>query len=255
MLIPDAKATMEKKWKEVIKKTHKTKGKGSPLCCIDGHPPHPKVRVHPGECSREQSQVWKLSSPDEGAVHELREEIDEAGLRPKLVQSLTKVQSLNISECSVWILTRRGIWITVHHCAKRKRTSIICVSNLHSLPWNIPSKAHKIRTALKRRWIFKRASGNRCLHDAGKSRPSRKAAAAAAAAAAILCQHIRGQSPITEKKRVLQKRKEFGLLFLDDRRGEDIIWNAYLQECPLRHRCESGKTRSERSIHMPHFQY
>ena len=32
--------------------------KESPLCCIDGHPPHPKVRVHPGECSPEQSQVW-----------------------------------------------------------------------------------------------------------------------------------------------------------------------------------------------------
>ena len=53
----------------------------------------------------------------------------------------------------------RGIWITVHHCAKRKKTSIICVANLHSLPWNTTSKAHKIRTVLKRRWIFKRASG------------------------------------------------------------------------------------------------
>ena len=29
----------------------------SPLCYIDGHPPHPKVRVHPGECSQEQSEV------------------------------------------------------------------------------------------------------------------------------------------------------------------------------------------------------
>ena len=31
------------------------------------------------ECSQEQSQVWKLPSPDEGAVHELPEKIDEAG--------------------------------------------------------------------------------------------------------------------------------------------------------------------------------
>ena len=38
--------------------TQKTKGKESPHCCIDGHPPHSKVRVHPGEHSQEQSQVW-----------------------------------------------------------------------------------------------------------------------------------------------------------------------------------------------------
>ena len=40
--------------------TQKTKGKESPLCCIDGHPPHSKLQVHPGECSQEQSQVWNL---------------------------------------------------------------------------------------------------------------------------------------------------------------------------------------------------
>ena len=95
--------------------------------------------------------------------------------------------------------------------------------------------AHKIRTTLKRRWIFKRASGNRCLHYAGKTPASWKAAAAAATAAAILCQYIRGQSPITEKKSVFQ-RTEFGLWFLDDIREEDIIRDPNLQECPLRHR-------------------
>ena len=77
--------------------------------------------------------------------------------------------------------------------------------NLCCEPWNVTSKVHKIRTTLKRRWIFKRASGNRCLHDAGKTWPPRKAAAAAAGAAAILCQYIRGQSPTTEKKRVLRE--------------------------------------------------
>ena len=101
----------------------------------------------------------------------------------------------------------RGLWVTVHHCAKRKKTSIICVANLHSLPWNTTSKAHKIRTTLKRRWIFKRASGNRCLHDAGKTRPPRKAAAAAAAAAAIPCQYLREQSQITEKEWILREDK------------------------------------------------
>ena len=61
--------------------TQKTKCKERPFCCIDGHPPNPKVRVHPGECSQEQSQVWKLSSPHQRAVHELPEKIDEAGMR------------------------------------------------------------------------------------------------------------------------------------------------------------------------------
>ena len=37
MLIPDAKATMEKEWKKVIKKALK-KDKESPFCRIDGHP-------------------------------------------------------------------------------------------------------------------------------------------------------------------------------------------------------------------------
>ena len=123
---------------------------------------------------------WRLSS-----MKKLREWIQN---HPPV-----QVPSLKITEHLKWILINRGLWITVHHCVRKKKTSIICVANLHSLPWNITSKAHKIRTALKRRWIFKRASGNRCLHDAGKTRPPRKAAAAAAVAAAILWQHIREQ--------------------------------------------------------------
>ena len=58
------------------------KGKESPLCCIDGHSPTSKsTSTSRGKCSQEQSQVWKLSSPDEGAVHELPEKIDEARRR------------------------------------------------------------------------------------------------------------------------------------------------------------------------------
>ena len=68
------------------------------------------------------------------------------------------------------------------------------------------SKAHEIRTTLKRRWIFKRASGNRCLHDASETRPPRKAEAAAAAAA-IPCQYIREESQSTEKERILRENK------------------------------------------------
>ena len=52
----------DRRWK---RRHTRTKGKESPLCCIDGHPPHPRVQVHPRESSQEQSQVWKLSSPDE----------------------------------------------------------------------------------------------------------------------------------------------------------------------------------------------
>ena len=125
-------------------------------------------------------------------IEEITEEIGEAGIRAeksKLVQSITKrltidtneklpewIQKhppekvpLNVSDRPTWILTSRGLWITVHHCAKRKRTSIICVVNVPSLRWKITSKVHKIRTTLKRKSTFQRASGNRCLHDAGKA--------------------------------------------------------------------------------------
>ena len=92
---------------------------------------------------------------------------------------------------------------------KRKRTSKMCVANLHSLPWKITSMVHKIRTPLKQRLIFKRASGNRSLHDAGKTWLPRRAAAAAAA---IPCQYIRGQSPTTEKKRILREDRIWTLI-------------------------------------------
>ena len=121
--------------------------------------------------------------------------------------------------------------------------------------WNITSKAHKIRTTLKRRWIFKRASGKCCLHDAGKTQPPRKAAAAAAAAAAIPCQHIRGQSPTAEKISAFG-RTEFGLWFLNDIRGEDMKQNAHLQVRLLRHHDgRHGEEAREQRIGRWYFQY
>ena len=94
ILISKCKGDSGKGMKGGHKRRHiKTQDKGSPLCCIDGHPPHSKVRVHPGEYSQEQSQVWKLSSLHERAVHELPEKIDEAGMRAEnfnLGQSSTK---------------------------------------------------------------------------------------------------------------------------------------------------------------------
>ena len=159
-----------------------------------------------------------------------------------------QVPSVNIPECLFWILTDRGLWITVHHCAKRKTIVIICVANLHSLPWNVTSKAHKIRTTWKRRWIFKRASGNRCLHDAGKT-PGlfEKQRRAAAVAAAIPYQYIWEQSQITEKERILREEK-IGLWFLDDICGEDITRDSHLQACLLGHHDRLHMWRSENNV-------
>ena len=102
-----------------------------------------------------------------------------------------------------WQIVDYELRLVVARKGRKLRLTVLRIFT--SLPWNITSKAHKIRTTLKRRWIFKRASGNRCLHDAVKTWPRRKAAAAAAAAAAILCQYIRGQRPTTEKKRILRE--------------------------------------------------
>ena len=81
-----------------------------------------------------------------------------------------------IEKSGMFFLNFDKSWIVNYGSSLRekKKTSIICVANLHSLPWNTTSKARKIRTTLKRRRIFKRASGNRCLHDAGKTRPLEK---------------------------------------------------------------------------------
>ena len=140
------------------------------------------------------------------------------------IQSRLPVQvpSLNAPECSKWILTSRGLWITVHRCAKRKRTSIMCVSNLPSLPWNVTGKVHKIRTTLTRRSNLPACFGKRTPDDAGKSRLPGKAAAAAAAAAAILCQYIRERSPFTSKKEITKEDRIWTTKFSDSRRAENI---------------------------------
>ena len=57
-----------------------------------------------------------------------------------------------IIECSrVSHMNSDTSWIGVNNCAKRKRTSIMGVPNLPSLPWNITSLVHKIRKTLKRK--------------------------------------------------------------------------------------------------------
>ena len=203
-------------WRRHFKKS---KGKSTLLALTDIRHIQ-QCKYIPVNVRKSNLKCGKLSSPDAQAVHELPDKIYQDkndGRKFKWWQSSTKwltvvtneklqewiqnhlaaqVPSLSISECPIWILTKRGTWIVVHHCAKRKKTSIICVANLPSPPWKITSMVHKIRTTLKRRWIFKPASGNRCLHDAGKTRPHRRAAAAAAAAA-ILCLYIPRQSPLS----------------------------------------------------------
>ena len=208
MLIPDEKATMGKECKEVIRRHTKTKDKESPLML---HwwtsATSKKYEYIPVNVTRTISSVDIGTGTSLGmfartisSVENSSEAADVDGEKhsqpkhhPGAVHKLQRRDRWSRNQGNYGSLLR-----------KRKRNSIICVANLHSLPWNITSKAHKIRTTLKRRWIFKRASGNRCLHDAGNTRPPRKAAAAAAA---ILCRYIRERSLITEKKRILQEDK------------------------------------------------
>ena len=90
---------------------------------------------------------------------------------------------------SEWILIIREWRVTVHNCARRKRTLIMYASNLPNLPWNIPSMVHKIRITVKRRSNLLACIGKPLLPQSGNIPASSKAAAAAAAtAAAILYQ-------------------------------------------------------------------
>ena len=43
-------------------------------------------------------------------------------------------------------VTTTTLWTTVPRCVRRKKTSMVCVSNLPNLPWSITGKTHKIRT-------------------------------------------------------------------------------------------------------------
>ena len=83
---------------------------------------------------------------------------------------------------------------------KGRKRSIICVVNLHSLPWKITSMVHKIRTTLKRRWIFMRASGkpfpSRCGWNPASSKSQQRQ------------QRRQQQSHVNTSEKVkLQKRK------------------------------------------------
>ena len=147
------------------------KGKQRPLCYIDGHPPHPKststswrmlqeqsqvwtyVRVHPGESSQEPSQVWKIP----------RRQLDVNG--EKHSQPIHHRGAVHKHHRGNGWCRNKGNYRSL--LRKRKRTSIMCVANLHSLPWN------KIRTTLKAKMNLRACIGkplpSRCSSSSGGS--------------------------------------------------------------------------------------
>ena len=114
-----------------------------------------------------------------------------------------------------WVFTNKGD--TEH----RKRTSIICASNLLSSQWNITSEVHKIRTMLKRR-----SNLHACI---GKPLPPQKrenpgllessSGGSGNSSSNPLSIHPRTKSIFLREKSF--QRTEFGLQFLDDRRAEN----------------------------------
>ena len=132
------------------------------------------------------------------------------------------------------ILISRGWWVTVHNCARRKRTSIMCASNLPSLPWKITSKVHKIRTTLKRRSNLPACLGKPLPPQSGKIPASSKAAAAAAAtAAAILIDSSENEVHFYEE---IRQNLDCSFRMTDVQKTPR--WHSHLQVCMVRHHDE-----------------
>ena len=204
MLIPDATATMEKEWKEVIKNAHKNKRQEKSTLL------HWWTSATSKRASTSREMVTRtISSVDVSTYLVMFARVissAENSSEAADVDGEKHAQPVH-HRGTVHKLHRGNRWSRKKGnygslLRKKKRASITCVANLHSRPWNITSKADKSRTTLKRRWIFKRASGNRCLHDAGQTRLPRKAAAAAAAAAAS-----ENKVEKIEKERILREDK------------------------------------------------
>ena len=148
--------------------------------------------------------------------------INKKGIYTSIIDQLKLHEEFrNITQCkyhhwilrtiSEWILIIRGWWVTVQNCARRKRTSIRCASNLPSLLWNITTKVHKIRTTLKRRSNIPACIGKPLPPQSGKMPTSSKAAAAAAATAAAILHRLHS------RKRYIYSKKEI--------HREDRIWD------------------------------
>ena len=122
----------------------------------------------------------------------------------------------------------RGWWVTVQNCARKKRTfdNLCFESSTLTVKYHEQGSqdSNNVETKVK---TFQHASGNRCLHKAGKFRPPRTAVAAAA----IPWQYIRGQRPTTDKKAAAAKSientsKKNKRIFREDRIW-DSGWHTY----------------------------
>ena len=127
----------------------KSKGKESPLCCIDGHPPHSKVRVHPWAFARAISNVEIMKIK----IGTIIDEVVGGCHQWKVARMSSKSSSSTSTIIEYFGLSSLNFdksWIMNYGSSLRgkEETSIICLANLHSLSWNITSKAHKI----EQRW-------------------------------------------------------------------------------------------------------
>ena len=91
------------------------------------------------------------------------------------------------------------------NCARRKRTSIICTSNLPSIPWSSWVWFARFEQRWNEGQTFQHASGNRCLHKAVKIPASWKAAAAAAATAAAIHHRLHPRKKSIKIKKEIQR--------------------------------------------------
>ena len=90
---------------------------------------------------------------------------------------------------------------------KRKKTSTICVANLHSLPWNITGKVHKIRTTLKRRSNLPACFGKPLPPRCGKNPASSKSSSGSSGGSSNpMSIHPRTKSDYTNRKILREDR-------------------------------------------------
>ena len=127
--------------------------------------------------------------------------------------------------------------------ARKKRTSIICTSNLskHSV---VVSRVWCAR--FEQRWnegqTFQHASGNRCLHKAVKIPASWKAAAAAAATAAAIHHRLHPRKKSIKIKKEIQREDrilDYNFWITDVQKT--LRWYSHLQVRVIRQHGESKR--------------
>ena len=133
----------------------------------------------------------------------------------KKIQNHPSVPSLNAPECAKRILTSRKWWVTFHNCARRKRTSKMCASNLPSLLWNITGKvlrdSNNVETKVRLSGVLRETDASTKRENPGLLESSSS--------------HLLSMHPSMKSVRSFE-RIEFRVQFLDDRRAE-----THLQVC------------------------